>query len=137
MNKTVKVIMNILTVIAGIILLASVIVMIGSFEYANREVEDPAESQRSVFEYKLKHKAYGEILGTYYSLRLDSFEAPEGMEDIYRVAEYAHTAFMSRVYAEKNDKDMISANAGRMEKLKSSLGAYAYTADEVDEIISR
>ena len=135
MNKTVRVIMNILLVIAGIVFAASLIGMLGSIKYANREVEDPAESNKSVFEYKLKHKAYGEILGSYYANRLDSFEAAEGMEDIYRVAEYAHTAFMARVYEEKGDKSRASTNAGRMEKLKNSLGAYAYTAEEVDSII--
>ena len=135
MNKTVKVIMNILLVIAGLAFLVSLVVMLGSFGYANREVEDPAEQYRSVFEYKLKHKAYGEVLGTYYTKRLDNFDPEEGMEDIYRVAEYAHAAFMSRVYDEKGDSGRAATNASNMEKLKSSLGAYAYTADEVDEMI--
>ena len=135
MNKTVKVIMNILLVIAGLVFFVSLIGMISSFGYANRETDDPAETQKSVFEYKLKHKAYGEILDTYYVGRLDSFDAPEGMEDIYRVAEYAHAAFMSGVYAEKGDGDRSVRNSAQMEKLKGSLGTYAYAADEIDEII--
>ena len=50
MNKTVKVIMNILLVIAGLVFLVSLIGMISSFGYANRETENPAETQKSVFE---------------------------------------------------------------------------------------
>jgi hypothetical protein len=64
-----------------------------------------------------------------------NFEPQDGMEDIYNVAEYAHAAFMSRVYAEKGDDRMSESNALRMEKVRNSLGAYAYTADEVDEVI--
>ena len=135
MNKVIRVILNILIAIAGLVFLGMLIVMLGSFQYANREVGDPVENRRSVFEYELKHKAYNEIMGTWYVMRLKSFEAPEGMEDIFQVAEYAHAAFMSRVYAEKGDERAAAANAERMEDLRNRLGEYAYTADEVDEII--
>ena len=135
MNKKVKVILNILIAIAGIVFLVSFGEMVASFKYANRETENPAERTMSVFEYKLKHKAYGEILEDYYAKRLDSFEAPEGMEDLYRVAEYAHNAFMSRVYKEKKDKVMIRANYENTEKLRAQLGSYRYAADEVDDIV--
>jgi hypothetical protein len=42
---------------------------------------------------------------------------------------------MSRVYAEKGDDRMSESNALRMETVRNRLGAYAYTADEVDEVI--
>lgn len=137
MNKAVKVILNILIVIAGLAFFGLFIDMVGSFKYANREVEDPAETRKDVFEYELKHRAYNEVLGTWYVERMSSLEPSSGMEDIYNVAEYAHSAFMARVYAEKNDGSAIGSNADRMETVKKRLGDYAYTADEVDNIIKK
>ena len=128
MNKMLKVILDILIVVACLVFLALTINMVGSFKYANREKEDPIETERSVFEYELRHKSYGEVMNTYYVKRI-------GMEDIYNVAEYAHAAFMSRVYAEKGDDRMSESNALRMETVRNRLGAYAYTAEEVDEVI--
>ena len=115
--------------------MALTINMVGSFKYANREKEDPIETERSVFEYELRHKSYGEVMNTYYVKRMYNFEPQAGMEDIYNVAEYAHAAFMSRVYAEKGDDRMSESNALRMETVRNRLGDYAYTADEVDEVI--
>ena len=135
MNKKLRVILNILTVIAAIIFLVSFIAMISSFGYANRDVEDPAETYAGVFEYELKHRAYGEIMGTYYVRRLDSFTAEPGYEDLYRVGEYAHTAFMARVYDEKGDPEKASLCREKTGRLRSELGAYEYTADAVDEMI--
>ena len=135
MNKMMKVVLDILIVIACLVFLFLTIEMVSSYRYAHREKEDPIETERSVFEYELRHKSYGEIMSTYYAKRMYNFEPQAGMEDIYNVAEYAHAAFMSRVYAEKGDDRMSESNALRMEKVRNSLGAYAYTADEVDEII--
>jgi len=135
MNKTVKVILNILIVIAAIGLFLSLIVMGQSFRYANREVEDPNELSIEVFGYDVKDKSYGEVLESFYVKRLSSFEAPEGMEGLYHVAEYAHNAFMSRVYEEKGDEEMFRANAEKAEVLRQQLGDYAFTADEVDEMV--
>jgi len=135
MNKMVKVILDILIVIACLAFLFLTIEMVSSYRYAHREKEDPIETERSVFEYELRHKSYGEIMSTYYAKRMYNFEPQAGMEDIYNVAEYAHAAFMSRVYAEKGDDRMSESNALRMETVRDRLGAYAYTADEVDEVI--
>ena len=136
MNKTLRVILNILIVIAAIVFLVCFIDMILSIGYANRRSEDPAETYAGVFEYELKHRAYGEIMGTYYVRRLDSFTPEAGYEDLYRVAEYAHTAFMTRVYDEKGDPKKASLCREKTEMLRDGLGAYEYTADEVDELIS-
>ena len=135
MNKMLKVILDILIVVACLVFLALTINMVGSFKYANREKEDPIETERSVFEYELRHKSYGEVMNTYYVKRMYNFEPQAGMEDIYNVAEYAHAAFMSRGYAEKGDDRMSESNALRMETVRNRLGDYAYTADEVDEVI--
>ena len=135
MNKMVKVILDILIVIACLVFFALTIEMVSSYRYAHREKEDPVETERRVFEYELRHKSYGEIIDTYYVKRMYNFEPQDGMEDIYNVAEYAHAAFMSRVYAEKGDDRMSESNALRMETVRNRLGAYAYTADEVDEVI--
>ena len=133
--KIAKVILNILIVIASLACLAMLFEMLGSFKYANREVEDPVETGMGVFEYDLKHRAYGEIVGGWYVDRMSSMEAPAGLEPTYRVAEYAHTAFMSRVYEETGDENAAAACAERRENLRSSLGDYGYAADEVDEMI--
>ena len=135
MNKMVKVILDILIVIACLAFLFLTIEMVSSYRYVHREKEDPIETERSVFEYELRHKSYGEIMSTYYAKRMYNFEPQAGMEDIYNVAEYAHAAFMSRVYVEKGEDRMSESNALRMETVRNRLGAYAYTADEVDEVI--
>ena len=135
MNKMMKVVLDILIVIACLAFLFLTIEMVSSHRYAHREKEDPIETELRVFEYELRHKSYGEIIDTYYVERMYNFEPQDGMEDIYNVAEYAHAAFMSRVYAEKGDDRMSESNALRMETVRNRLGAYAYTADEVDEVI--
>lgn len=137
MNKKLKVILNILIVAASIVFVVSLIALMGSFLYANRKVADPAETYADVFEYELKHRAYGEIMGDYYVRRMDSFDAPEGYEDLYRIGEYAHTAFMSRVYDEKKDTDKASLCRDKAEKQRGELGSYEYTADEIDEMIEK
>ncbi len=137
MNKPelAKVILNILIVIASLVCLAMLAEMIGSFRYANREVEDPAESGMMVFEYELEHRAYGEVVESWYVGRMSSMDAPEGLEPKYRVAEYAHTAFMSRVYEETGDVEAAASNSERRENLRNSLGDYIFAADEVDDMI--
>ena len=134
--KIAKVILNILIVIASLACLVMLVNMLDSFKYANREVEDPVETGMGVFEYKLKHRAYGEIVGSWYVDRMSSMEAPAGLEPTYRVAEYAHTAFMSRVYEETGDESASASCAQRREDLRNNLGDYGYAADEVDEMIA-
>ncbi len=68
---------------------------------------------------------------------MSSLQPTAAIEDIYTVPNYAHSAFMARVYAEKNDGSAIGSNADRMETVKKRLGDYAYTADEVDNIIKK
>ena len=137
MNKVLRVILNILIVIASIALLVCVIDLIGSIKYANREVEDPAETYAGVFEYKLEHRAYGEIMGDYYVERLHSFSAPAGYEDLYRIGEYAHTAFMSRVCAEKGDSGKEALYKEKAQAIGKELGTYEYTAAEIDGMLDK
>ncbi|MCR5767024.1 MAG: hypothetical protein K6G45_00835 [Lachnospiraceae bacterium] len=134
MNKAPKLILNILLVIASLGFLISLIFLITSFTASDRKAENPAETYSGVFEYELKHRAYGEILGHYYAHRLSSFEAPAGYEDLYRVAEYAHTAFMIRVYDEKGDARKASLYREKAAGLRQGLGDYEYTADEVEAL---
>lgn len=135
MNKKIKLIMNIVIGIAGLAFFFVLIYMITSFQYAGREKEDPLPTDLSVFEYKLKHKAYNEILNSYYVQRMDELSAPEGYEEMFHVAEYAHTAFMSGIYSVKGDDGRIAANAAKRETIKKTLGKYAYIADEVDDML--
>ena len=135
MNKALKIILNILIAIASLVFLVYLFDMFASIKYANREVEDPAETYAGVFDYEIEHRAYGEIMGSYYSKRMDSFEPIPGYEDLYRVAEYAHNAFMSRVYEEKGDSVKASQNKEKIQTLRKGLGAYEFTADEIDGMI--
>lgn len=137
MNKKLKIILNILIVIASIAFFLCFVDLIFSIGYANREVEDPAETYAGVFEYKLEHRAYGEIMGDYYVQRMDSFTPAAGYEDLYRVAEYAHSAFMIMVCDEKNDPEKASLYRKKAKSQRGELGAYAYTADEVDEMLGK
>lgn len=136
MNKKLKVILNILIVIAAIAFAISLLDLILSIQYANREVENPAETYADVFEYELEHRAYGEIVGSYYSQRLDSFTPPAGYENLYHVGEYAHTAFMTRVCDEKGDTKKAALYGTRADELKKELGSYEYTAAEIDEMLN-
>ena len=135
MNKRLKVILNIMIIIAAIVFAVTFLELIASIQYANREVEDPAEVYAGVFEYELEHRAYGEIMGQYYVRRMKSMDPPAGYEDLYRVAEYAHTAFMTRVYDEKGDAEKASLYREKAATLRKELGAYEYTADDVDEML--
>jgi len=137
MNKTLRVILNILIVIASLVLLVYIVDMISSFKYANREVEDPAETYAGVFEYLLDHRAYGEITDDYYCQRLDNWTPKAGYENLYKVAEYAHTAFMTRVYDEKGDKEKAALCREKTDSMRKDLGDYKYTADEVDTMIEK
>ncbi|MCR5702938.1 MAG: hypothetical protein K6G76_12460 [Lachnospiraceae bacterium] len=136
MNKAIRVILDILIVVASLAFLIFLVVVTNSIKYArSQKEEDPVENTMSSFEYELEHKSYGEIVDDYHSKRLGDFEAPEGMEDLYRVADYAHTAFMSRVYEAKGDAEKIASNATKLKEQREQLGSYQYAADEVDEII--
>ena len=135
MNKKLKVTLNVLIVIVSIAFGIKLVDMICSFGYANRETEDGAQTYAGVFEYDLEHRAYGEIVGSYYAKRLDSFDPPAGYEDLYHVGEYAHDAFMSRVCEEKGDPGKAALYKEKTESVRKELGAYEYTADEIDGML--
>ena len=135
MNKTLRIILNILIVIASLACVISAFNLISSISYANREVEDPAETYAGIFEYTLEHRAYGEIMDDYYAKRLSSFEPAAGYEDMYKVAEYAHDAFMTKIMIEKGDAKKESMYADMAKTARGNLGPYAYTADEIDGMI--
>lgn len=136
MNRILKIILNISLVIAAVCFAVCLVDLISSIRYANREAENPAETYAGVFEYELEHRAYGEIMGNYYVRRMKSFDPPAGYEDLYRIAEYAHTAFMGRVYDEKGDPKKASLCEEKTGRLRTGLGAYEYTADEIDGMLT-
>ncbi len=137
MNKKVKVILNVLIGVACVFFLVYMINMFSSFKYRaeQEKKKDTLEVDISLFEYKLRHKAYNEILSSYHVDRLDGLEVPKGYEDIFRTAEYAHTAFMRKIYEAEKNEDQVRACTERMQNLKKDMGKYKYTADEVEEIL--
>ncbi len=136
MNKTVKVILNILIVIAGLFFFMTFIYMIESIKYENRDVVTKSEQRMNTLDYEIRMRAFDGVLDSYHLERADSLESPEEMEDLYNVGGYAETAFFKRVYEEKGDKDKVKACADNMKRLRGQLGAYEYAADQIDEIIS-
>ncbi len=136
MNKKLRIILNIAIIIASVAFIAVFAGMVSSFNYKkNLEDEDTTEIDLSVFEYELKHKAYGEILSHYYANRMDNMAAPEGLEVVYMTADYAHTSFMSRVYNEKGDTAKETQSIEKLQQIRSNLGDHSYITDEVDDII--
>ena len=135
LNKILKIVLNIAIVIAAFIFIVEASVLKQSGEYANKDMAEEYAGEMGVFEYKLRHKAYGEILKSYFTDRMYSMEAPEELSATYLVASYANTAFLNRIYQEKADKKNMAACDIKMEDIRSELGEYAYTADEIDEIV--
>ena len=62
-------------------------------------------------------------------------EAPAGIEMTYLVAEYANTAFLKRLYAEKGDAKKEQECLEKLSDIRAQLSDYSFTADEIDERI--
>ncbi len=137
MNKALKIIFNVLIVVACLALLVSLILYGESVKYANREEPDPVANEVMVFEYKLKHWAYGEITNSYFTDRMGSMEAPAGMEQIYAMGDYANTAFLLRMYVEKGDEEKARECREKLNALKTELDKYVTDADGIDEVLGK
>ena len=137
MNKALKIVLNILIVIASLVFLVSVVELVSSIKYANREQEDPAETYAGIFDYLLDKRSYGEVVGDYHFQRRETFDPAPGYENLFLVGEYGHDAFMARVFEEMGDGTRASACRERMQSLRGELGDYAFTADEIDEMITK
>ncbi len=137
MNKTLKIVLNTLIVVASLILLICLFETISSYKYAHREVEDPAETYAGIFDYLLDNHAYGEVLEDYHFQMNQNFEGAPGYENLYRVGEYGHAAFMARVYDEKGDAVRASACRTQIQSVRGDLGDYAFTADQIDEMLEK
>ncbi|MCR5251578.1 MAG: hypothetical protein K6E50_13330 [Lachnospiraceae bacterium] len=136
-NKILKTIFNVAIGIAAVVFAAFFFDMLGSVKYANRETEDPSISEMGVFEYRLEHKAFGEILKSYHTDRMGSMEPIEGCEKIYALAGYADNAFLRRVYEEKKDVENENICRERCAGFRNDLEPYAHAADEIDEILAK
>lgn len=136
-SKKLNLLFNLLLAVAGFAFFLCLIYLITSIEYKNREIEDPVAADQRVFEYKLKHKAYNEIISSYYTDRLYDFEPKPGYEDSYRISQYAHAAFMRAVYEAQQNESKIMRNETQLESLKSRLGSYSYTADDIEEVLRK
>ena len=137
MNKSIKITLNILIGVAAVGLFLSLIVFISSVQYVNREVEDPVKTEMGVFEYKLKHKAFGEITSSYFTDRMYSMEAEEGLEKTYLMGDYANTAFLALMYEEKGDEAKAQACREKLEALRGQLEEYADSVEEIDRVLSQ
>lgn len=138
MNKKIKLVFNIIIVVAAVVFFLCFVDMIGSFKYRkDQDGKGPKEVEETmgVFDYRLRHKAYGEITNAYFTDRWGSMEAPQGLEMNYLVAEYANTAFLKRVYEEKKDEEKAQACERKLGSIRAMLGDYVTASDEIEEII--
>lgn len=138
MNKKIKLVLNILIAAAAVAFFLCLVEMIGSFKYREEQnAKGPEEDKMTmrVFDYKLEHKAYGEITNTYFTDLYASMQAPKEIEMTYYVSDYANTAFLRRVYEEKKDAEKERACREKLVSIRTMLGDYTFAADELDEIL--
>ena len=122
MNKAINVILNIVIAALSVFVLVYFFYIISVFHNAKEQKEKSAsEDKTSVLEYELEHKAYDEIIDSYYAKRMYSFEAPEGYEDIYNIGEYCHLSFMLKVYEKEENEDKIALSREKMDQLWQTL----------------
>ena len=138
MNKKIKLVLNILIAVAVVVFLVCFVDMIDSFKYRKEQDSkgpEEAEMTMRVFDYRLEHKAYGEITEEYFTDRCNSMEAPKEIEMTYFVSEYANTAFLRRMYEEKKDEEKERDCREKLNSIREKLGDYITAADELDEIL--
>lgn len=137
MNKKIKLILNILIAVAAVVLFVCFVDMMGSFKYRKeQDGKDKTLLNISGLEYKLRHKAYGELTNFYFTDRYKYMEAPEEESEVaYLVSEYANTAFLRRTYEEKKDEERERACREKLDGIRAKLGDYVVAADEIDEIL--
>ena len=135
-KNTLNTILNILLVISGLAVLVCLLDAGMSVSYRKeQDAKDDTEEDLGVFEYRLEKGAYGEVLSGYYADRLSDFEPKEGYEETYHVAEYAHAAFMARIYEAKEDTERLQQCTKKMDTLRKELGLYIYTSDKIDAVL--
>ena len=136
-NKAANIIMNIIIVVLCIFCFVTFIYMIGSFNYAKEQGEKKStESDLGGINYELEHSAYDRVLSSYYTKRLYDYEAPEGYEYTYKIGEYCHLTFMSKIYEAQGDDSKIKLCEEKREEVKGELDSYSYISDEVDGLFS-
>ena len=133
MNRSLKVVFNILIAAAALGILLMVFMI--KDEIVNNAKKEEKNVMRS-FEYEVKHRAYGEVTDTYFVYGTKFLEVPEGFEETKLTAEYAHLSFMLGVYVEKGDDKKAKECRDRSEEIKSQMDQYRFTADEIDKIMA-
>ena len=135
-NKAANIILNIIIVVLCIFCFLTFFYMIGSFDYAKEHAENkPSESDLGGLNYDLEHGAYEHVLSSYYTKRLYDYEAPEGYEYTYKISEYCHLTFMSKIYEAQGNDDKLKLCNEKRDAVKDELDSYSYITDEVDELI--
>ena len=136
-NKAANIIMNIIIVVLCIFCFLTFVYMIDSFNYAKEQGEKKStESDLGGLNYDLEHGGYESVLSSYYTKRLYDYEAPEGYEYTYKIGEYCHLTFMSKIYEAQGDETKIKLCEEKREAVKEELDSYSYISDEVDGLFS-
>ena len=133
MNKSLKLIFNILIAVAALgILLMLAMIKNEIDQNANKEDKNVMSS----FDYEVEHRAYGEVADTYFVYGTKFMEVPEDFEETKLTAEYVNLSFMLGVYEEKCDDKKAKACRDRLEEIKNQMNKYRFTADEIDNIMA-
>ncbi len=131
MNKSLKLVFNILIVIASLCIL---IILSMIKDEAARNANKEERNDMSSFEYYVKHRAYGEVADSYFVYGTKFMQVPEDFEESRLTAEYVNLSFMLGVYEEKGDDVKAEECRDRLEEIKDQMDKYRFTADEIDNI---
>ena len=124
-------IMNLIIAVLVVALIFTTVDMFGSSRYAKERRTAAAEHT----EYDIAGKSYEEVVDHYNTKVALSSDPEEGDEDLYKVGEYCHLAFMSKVYRAEGKREQLGSCNDKMKALEAEMGQYSYVPDEVLGII--
>ena len=132
-GSLISIIMNIALVIAALIFIISLFSMIGEI----RRVYKSDRGNMSSMIYYLEDDEFGNMASAYYTRSAAVAPVDKDVKYCYDIAEYAHEAFMERVYDCKGDASRKERCSIRMQELRNGLGEYEIAADKADEQLKK
>lgn len=127
-GSLIGVILNIALVIAALIFTVSLFGMISELRRVYQN--DRGSSSLS---YYLEDGDFGNMTSSYLTRNTSVAPISDDVKYCYDIAEYAHTAFMKRIYEGRDDNTRAAKCDARMQELRDMLSEYGVAADAVDE----
>lgn len=128
-GSLIGILLNVALVIASLIFIISLFAMIGEL----RRVYKNDRGYISSLTYYLEDDDFGNMAAMYFSRGAAVAPVDDSLKYEYDIAEYAHNAFMERVYDAKGDASRKERCALRQQEIRSGLGEYGIAADRVDK----